>query len=98
MFNILNYFSKVTPKIIPKAQLGKVPCRNEEQLCKVPKHIKHKNFYVIVHNNTQCIIGVFDDLDKAVEAGRKSTYCNCSVYKFNLNEYTFLNNPIYQDK
>lgn len=93
MFNILNYFSKdpiQKPKIIP--------CLTKAQLPKQKKQIKQKNCYVIVHNNTQCIIGVFDDLDKAVESGRKSTYCNCSVYKFNLNEYTFLNSPIYQDK
>lgn len=93
MFNILNYFSKD-----PLQKTKIVPCRNEPQLSKVPIQKKQKNVYVIVHNNTQCIIGVFDDLDKAIESGRKSTYCNCSVYKFYLNEYTFLNEPIYQDK
>ena len=92
----MNYFSKEHLPCPADAQLGKV--QKPKIITDVPIQKKHKNFYVIVHNNTQCIIGVFDDLDKAVKAGRKSTYCNCSVYKFNLNEYTFLNNPIYQDK
>lgn len=58
-----------------------------------------KEVFLVVHKNTHESIGIFDDLVKAKEVGRKSTYCNCMIYKFTLNgDCKYLNSPVYEDK
>jgi hypothetical protein len=54
--------------------------------------------YLVFHKTAQIPIGIFDSLEEAKEQGRKSTYCNCIVYKFKLNdECKYINNPEYED-
>lgn len=55
--------------------------------------------YVVLHNTTQEIIGVFDSLDKAKKQGQKATYHTCSIYSFKMNgACRYLNTAIYEDK
>lgn len=54
--------------------------------------------YVVINKNTEQCIGVFDTLEAAIEGGRKTTYCNSEVYKFNVNDKcTFMNSPVHDD-
>lgn len=73
---------------------------HKEKFIKVPKKLsKSTDMYIVLHKNTQEPIGIFDDLDQAITAGKLSTYCNCMIYCFKLNEKcVYLNRPIYEDK
>lgn len=56
------------------------------------------NVFVVLHKNTQEIIGVFDSLDKAKEQGQKSTYHTCMIYSFKLNgNCMYLNTAVHED-
>lgn len=57
-----------------------------------------KDLFLVMHKNTRETLGIFDSLVKAKEIGRKSTYCNCIIYKFILNDgCRYINDPIYED-
>ena len=57
-----------------------------------------KDVYLVLNKNTQAPLGVFTSKDLAILNGTKSTYHNCIVFKYTLNDKcNFYANPIYED-
>jgi hypothetical protein len=87
--NIINYFYHSPPKL-------QVPPQDPPQNTKPIKQ-KSKTVYVVT-NKSQQILGVFDTLELAKSNGQSSTYHNCMIYQFNMNDKcTFLKNPVFEN-
>jgi hypothetical protein len=44
------------------------------------------------------VLGIYNNLDLAKKKGQESTYYNCAIYKYKINDVPrYLNNPIYED-
>lgn len=58
-----------------------------------------KEFYVVLHKNTQIPLGVYSSLERAKLFGEKDTYHTCYILKFELDQKCkFLNDPVYENK
>lgn len=63
---------------------------------KTKKSIK---VYLVINKNTQIPLGIYDTLEQAKSFGEKSTYYNCSVLEFILNDKClYMNNPVFENK
>jgi hypothetical protein len=55
--------------------------------------------YLVINKNTQMPLGIFDTLEQAKFSGEKSTYYNCSILEFILNDKcSYLNTPVFENK
>lgn len=58
-----------------------------------------KKVYLVINKNTQMPLGIYDTLEQAKSFGEKSTYYNCSVLEFILNDKClYMNNPVFENK
>lgn len=75
------------------------PKEPQAKFIKVPMKQKPSSvIFIVLHKNTQEPIGVFNELEEAIAQGKASTYCNCVVYQFKLNDKcVYLNRPVYED-
>ena len=96
MNTIINYFYNSHPKLSQPATLPNppiVPPQNTK-----PIKSKSKIVYLVVNKNSQAPLGIYETLELAKSNGKSSTYCNCSIYQFTVNDKcTFVKNAIYED-
>ena len=59
-----------------------------------------KDIYLVLNRNSQSPLGIYSSKELAISNGTSSTYHNCTVIKYVLNDKcNFLNNNIvYEDK
>jgi hypothetical protein len=93
MNNIINYFyssQKKSQQIVPPIT---------SPIVQTTKPIKQKtNIVYVVLNKSNQVLGVFDTLELAKKNGKNSTYHNCIIYKFTVNnKCTFLSDPVFED-
>lgn len=86
--NIINYFySQPTPQVPPQS-----PPQSTK-----PIKSKFKIVFVVLNKSSQ-VLGVFDTLELAKKNGQSSTYHNCMIYEYKINQKcSFLSNPVYED-
>lgn len=54
--------------------------------------------YLVINKNTQSPLGIYSSKDLALKNGKSSTYCNCIIYKYTVNDKcNFYINPVYED-
>lgn len=69
----------------------------EDSSNKTKKSIK--KVYLVINKNTQMPLGIYDTLEQAKSLGQKSTYYNCSILEFILNDKClYMNNPVFENK
>lgn len=92
--NIISYFYYSQPKL---SQSSSPPIPPQPTKPLKSKTNKQKIVYVVL-NKSQQVLGVFDTLELAKSNGQKSTYNNCIIYEYTINQKcTFLKNPIFED-
>lgn len=63
------------------------------------KKNKQQEVYLVINKNTQSPLGIYSSKELALNNGKSSTYNNCIVYKYIINDKcNFYINPIYEDK
>lgn len=95
MNSIINYFYNTPQKVTHEStpQPPPIPDKSTKPL----KTKKQNTVYVVLNKSNQ-VLGVFDTLELAKSNGKMSTYHNCIVYEFTVNQKcTFLSNPIFED-
>lgn len=93
--NIINYFYNSQPKLSqpPSPPPPQVPPQNTK-----PIKQNSKIVYLVLNKNSQVPLGIYNTLELAKSNGQKSTYNNCSIIEYKINQKcTFLNNPIFED-
>jgi hypothetical protein len=92
--NFFNYLYSSEPKLqVPPPQ---APPQVPPQSTK-PIKSKSKTVYVVLNKSSQ-VLGVFDTLELAKRNGQSSTYHNCMIYEYKINDKcTFLKNPVFED-
>jgi hypothetical protein len=54
--------------------------------------------YVVIDKNSHTSLGVFDTFEKAKENGQKTTYHNCMIISFVLNDACkYISEPIFEN-
>lgn len=94
--NIINYFYNSKLKLHQPNQpsIPSVPSVPSKKT----KPIKYKTVYLVVNKNSQLPLGIYDTLELAKLNGQGSTYYNCIIYKYNINDKcTFMKNPVHED-
>ena len=71
------------PVIIPN--VGKCNC-------------KKQNLYIVTNKTSETILGVYNSLEKAKKDGQKSSYYNCRISQYKLNNCNHLTNVVFEDK
>lgn len=71
----------------------------EDSSLKPNKKKSITKMYLVINKNTQAPLGIYDTLEQAKTLGEKSTYYNCSILEFILNDKcSYLNTPIFENK
>jgi hypothetical protein len=71
------------------------PVKNNFVLASVDSN---KSIFLVLNKYSQQPLGIFDSLEKAKLNGQKSTFFNCSIFEFKLNDSCkFLNDPIFEN-
>ena len=69
-----------------------------KKISKNRKKISEK-VYLVINKNTDLPLGIYDNLDQAKSEGQSSTYHNCSILEFKLNnKCTYFNIPVFENK
>jgi len=69
-----------------------------KKISKNRKNISEK-VYLVINKNTDLPLGIYDNLDQAKSEGQSSTYHNCSILEFKLNnKCTYFNIPVFENK
>lgn len=75
--------------------------KNTENEISVKKQTKKtiKKVYLVINKNTQTPLGIYDSLEQAKLSGEKSTYHNCSILEFILNDKcSYFHYPVFENK
>jgi len=66
----------------------KIELKREERVVKIITQKVKKNdaVYLVMHTDSQALLGIFDTLELAKKEGIKSTNNTCFITKFKLNE------------
>jgi hypothetical protein len=59
---------------------------------------KKQNLYIVTNKTSETILGVYNNLEKAKKDGQKSSYHNCRISQYKLNNCNHLTNVIFEDK
>lgn len=59
---------------------------------------KKDSYFVITNKTSEAILGIYDNLEKAKNAGKTNTYHNCRIMHLKLNNINHLNRVVYEDK
>jgi hypothetical protein len=58
-----------------------------------------KKLYLVINKNTQTPLGIYDTLEQAKLLGEKSTYHNCTILEFILNDKcVYFHCPVFENK
>jgi hypothetical protein len=58
-----------------------------------------QSVFLVVNKSTQMPLGIYNSLELAKKNGQGSTYHNCLIYNYSINDKcTFVKNPIFEDK
>jgi hypothetical protein len=83
-----------------KEEQLEIPVMNITKYNKNTKKNKMSKFfmYLVMKKTTGEVLGIYNNLDLAKKKGQESTYYNCAIYKYKINDVPrYLNNPIYED-
>lgn len=59
---------------------------------------KKENLYIVTNKTSETILGVYNSLEKAKRDGQKSSYYNCRISQYKLNNCNHLCNIVFEDK
>lgn len=70
-----------------------------KKISKNRKNIISEKVYLVINKNTDLPLGIYDNLEQAKSEGQTSTYHNCSILEFKLNnKCTYFNIPVFENK
>ena len=105
---VSSYFTSKTIHPQPQQPPPQQPQPQQPQLSPKIKKLKKSKYqilnpkleqvYLVLNKNTQTPLGIYSTKELALKYGKESTYCNCTVYKYIVdNKCNFYMDPIYED-
>lgn len=77
---------------------GKAKSYNDQNKKEINIKKEEKIVYLVVNKGSQVPIGIFSSLELAKKQGEKSTYYNCQIIEFIIDDKCkYLANPIYEN-
>ena len=62
------------------------------------KRLQNLKVFIVANKQSDTILGVYDDLELAKKNGQKTSFFNCRITEFKLNNCGYLNNVVFEDK
>ena len=91
---LINYIFGTKQQIIDVSNDAKPVLVTNLTKCKCKKEC----FYIVTNKTSETILGVYNDFNKAKKDGQKSSYNNCRISKYKLNNCNHLTDIIFEDK
>jgi hypothetical protein len=58
----------------------------------------NKKLFLVSNKTSDAILGIYNDLEKAKNAGQTTSYYNCRITELTINNCSYFNNVVFEDK